>query len=401
MMRSSSRWLNWWPLLVIGVLLLAPPVHAHKPSEAVLVVRSEGGQVRWALDLALRDLDAALGIDDDHDGVLRWGEVRAAQPRIAALVAQGLQLGADGRDCPLGAMATSLRRRGSETSLALEGAADCGTDGAGDTLQLRYALFASLDAGHRLLLIDAAGARMVTPRGAPQPVSLQAAVPRALAVGTSAAPDSQAPADEKRPDDGAFRSFLEEGVHHIVTGWDHLAFLALLLAPAALRRENGRWVAADRGGPVMADVVRIVTAFTVAHSITLGLAAFGWVTLPAWVIEPAIAATVIWAAWSNLAGGTRLRRWPAAFGFGLVHGFGFAYALGDAGLSGAGLGWALLGFNLGVELGQLMFVAVCLPLLWLARGARLYAGAVLPGVSWGFAALGAYWLVERTLLAGA
>jgi hydrogenase/urease accessory protein HupE len=173
--------------------------------------------------------------------------------------------------------------------------------------------------------------------------------------------------------------FVKLGVEHILTGYDHLLFLVALLATA-----RGLW-----------SVVRIVTAFTLAHSVTLSVAALGFVTIPDRIIEPLIAATIVWVALENLfAAEPDRRRWIWSFGFGLVHGFGFASALGELGLKGAALVRGLVGFNVGVEIGQLLFVAVFLPaLIWLSRGrgARLTPRIASLAV----AAIGTYWLAER------
>ena len=173
--------------------------------------------------------------------------------------------------------------------------------------------------------------------------------------------------------------FVKLGVEHILTGYDHLLFLVALLATA-----RGTW-----------SVVRIVTAFTLAHSVTLSVAALGFVTIPDRIIEPLIAATIVWVALENLfAAEPDRRRWIWSFGFGLVHGFGFASALGELGLKGAALVRGLVGFNVGVEIGQLIFVAVFLPaLMWLSRGrgARLTPRIASLAV----AAIGTYWLAER------
>lgn len=176
--------------------------------------------------------------------------------------------------------------------------------------------------------------------------------------------------------------FIRLGVEHILTGYDHLLFLVALLATA-----RGAW-----------SVVRIVTAFTLAHSVTLSIGALGIVTIPDRIIEPLIAATIVWVALENLfAAEPDRRRWIWSFGFGLVHGLGFASALGELGLKGGALVRGLVGFNLGVEIGQLLLVAVFLPaLIWLSRGRGAW---LTPRVaSLAVALVGTYWLVERILV---
>jgi hypothetical protein len=176
--------------------------------------------------------------------------------------------------------------------------------------------------------------------------------------------------------------FITMGAEHILGGLDHLLFLLALLALA-----KGFW-----------PIVRIVTGFTIAHSITLSLAALGVVDVPGRIVEPLIAATIVWVALENLLAPAQTRwRWLIAAVFGLVHGLGFASALTELGLAREAMVRALIGFNIGVELGQLVFVAVVMPpLVWLARPGRV---ARLPQIlSIVVAIVGAVWLVERVLL---
>jgi hypothetical protein len=142
-------------------------------------------------------------------------------------------------------------------------------------------------------------------------------------------------------------------------------------------------------------VLRIVTAFTLAHSITLSLAALGVIALPSRWVESAIALSVLLAALNNLRPITHGRRWIAAFGFGLIHGFGFASVLGDLGLQKGALAASLVGFNLGVEIGQLAIVAAFLPLAWLARRSWFYRRVMMLGGSCLIMLVAAIWLGER------
>ena len=151
----------------------------------------------------------------------------------------------------------------------------------------------------------------------------------------------------------------------------------------------------DRFGQAFWDVLRIVTAFTVAHSITLTLATLGVLALPSRLVESAIAASVVLAALNNIWPVFHGRRWIVAFLFGLVHGFGFASVLADLGLPQGTLVLALLGFNVGVEAGQLAIVAVFLPLAFALRRSWLYRRGVLLGGSCVIAAIAAAWMVER------
>lgn len=183
---------------------------------------------------------------------------------------------------------------------------------------------------------------------------------------------------------GFARSFVL-GVEHILAGLDHLLFLAGLLVACRKAR----------------SMLAIVTAFTVAHSITLALAALDWVVLPTSVVEPVIAASIVLVGVENLVRkDTPPARAALCFAFGLVHGFGFAGALRELGLGKGGtpIALPLLGFNLGVEAGQLLVVAVLLPAVLLLRKKPRVSRWLLPTASACVAAAGGYWLLDRTLL---
>ncbi|MEO5732069.1 MAG: HupE/UreJ family protein, partial [Rubrivivax sp.] len=169
---------------------------------------------------------------------------------------------------------------------------------------------------------------------------------------------------------------------------------------AAEPTSGGRlvWQPVSRFPTAFWDVLRIVTAFTVAHSITLSLAVLGVVSLPSRVVESSIAASVVLAALNNVFPLFHGRRWLVAFTFGLLHGFGFASVLVDLGLPQQALALALLGFNLGVEVGQLTIVALFLPLAYLLRRGWFYRRVVLTGGSVVIAMLAAVWFVERAFV---
>ncbi|MGY3610127.1 MULTISPECIES: HupE/UreJ family protein [unclassified Bradyrhizobium] len=188
--------------------------------------------------------------------------------------------------------------------------------------------------------------------------------------------------DVDRPVATGWLDLVELGVEHILTGYDHLLFLLALLAIT-----RGFW-----------SVVKIVTAFTLAHSVTLTLAALGFVRVPERIIEPLIAATIIWVALENLlAAAPDRRRSMWSFGFGLVHGLAFASVLGELELKDAALLRGLVGFNAGVEIGQLIFVVIALPLLTLmSQGRAAQLTSRLASIA--AAAIGTYWLLERVLV---
>ncbi len=201
---------------------------------------------------------------------------------------------------------------------------------------------------------------------------------------------------DQPPPSGA-GAFVREGIHHVVTGLDHIAFvLALLLAVVIARDAGGNWQV-RRLGPALRTTAGVVSAFTVAHSITLIAAALGYVELPSRLVESSIAASIVFTAVADIVRPEARWRLATAFGFGLMHGLGFARMLAEL-LPPDDLVVPLLCFNLGVELAQLAIVAIAVPSAWLAArvlSAPRYRSVALPVLATPLVIFGAIWLVER------
>jgi hypothetical protein len=191
------------------------------------------------------------------------------------------------------------------------------------------------------------------------------------------------------------RQYVREGMWHIWTGYDHLLFLLALLLPSVLTRDGTGCKAISGFQAALWDVVGIVTAFTAAHSITLTLAALGLIEVPSRLVESVIALSVAVAALANLYPRLLSRRWLVAFGFGLVHGFGFAGALSDLGLPQGSLLLSLVSFNAGVELGQLACVGLVIPPAFLLRHSWSYPRLILVPGSYVIAVISLIWFLER------
>ena len=381
----------------LALLLAASVAGAHKASDSYLQITASTGQldVRW--DIALRDLDVALDLDSDADGKLTWGEVRAAWPRIEAYALRRLVI--DG--CPLASVGRALERRNDGAYAVLMLRSTC-TLPAGAP-RISYGLFADVDPTHRgIAKVQRAGEKValsvLEPTAAMAGVTSTAASASDAASGVSTAA-STAPASIDRPSPSVTRpgrwEFLLEGVRHILTGYDHVLFLLCLLLPSVMRRSPVGWQPVERLGAAVWPVVGIVSAFTVAHSITLGLAALKLVSLTPAFIEPAIAATIVLAALDNVLPIFPVRRVVVTFFFGLIHGFGFAGVLAELNLPRADFAWALLQFNLGLEVGQLVIVAVATSVLFALRRWRGYPKFVIGAGSLVAIAIGVLWLIER------
>ena len=361
-------------------LASATVADAHKLSDSYLSLRlTENGSTfsgQW--DIALRDLDYAIGLDTNRDGQITWGELRGAQSRISGYALQRLSVEAIGRGeraaCTLepGAMLVDEHVDGHYAVLRFSAA--CPQKPT--QVALHYGLLFDVDPTHRgLVQIDAGGASQAAVLARESP---------AVTINLESPQRSQ-----------QFAEFVSEGIWHIWKGYDHILFLLTLLFPAVVVFQKGRWEPRPTARPAVYEVFKVVTAFTVAHSLTLSLAVLGLVHVPSRLVESAIAATVMLGALNNLVPVVRERRWLVAFAFGLVHGLGFASVLADLGLHGINLVLALIGFNAGVETGQLAIVLTFLPLALLLRDTFFYRRIFVPVGSGAIGVLAVFWFCSR------
>lgn len=357
-------------------LLTGFSVKAHNQSSAYLNLRSTAAGIDGEWHVSLRDLDDAVGLDANDDGVITWGELQSRQAVVSAYLFSRLHLRGDGKMAAIHLNDFLVDNHSDGSYAVLRFAAASGFHPA--SLEVNYNALFDIDPKHRGLFRlehdGVASLAVFSPATATQSFDLV----------------TPAPAN-------AFRVFLREGVWHIWSGYDHILFLLALLLPGVLRRREGHWQPVADAKPAFLNVLKIVTSFTAAHSITLSLAALGLVHLPARFVESAIAGSVIIAAANNLVPFFSDRGWLVAFGFGLLHGFGFANALSDLGLRHGQLAGTLFGFNLGVEFGQLAIVAVFLPLALSFRHLLLYQRLFLRAGSVAIMAVASTWLAERVL----
>ena len=372
----------WWKALVCAMLLLSANLaSAHKASDAYLQIDATAQGTTVRLDIALRDLEAALDIDTDQDGKLTWGEVKAAWPAIEQYALAGLTIAG----CPLRAVERALERRNDGAYAVLMLSSACALPAVPT---ISYTLLREVDPTHRGIV------KLQRP-GQPVVLMLLDPTQAAAASGALAASGAGAAAAPPAPSASAW-GFLRDGIHHIVTGYDHVLFLLCLLLPSVMRRTPQGWHPVERFSQAVLPVVGIVSAFTVAHSITLALAAMKVISLSPAFIEPAIAVTIILAALDNVWPIFPVRRVVVTFFFGLIHGFGFANVLSELNLPTSQFVWALLEFNIGLELGQLMIVSGVTALLFGLRQRRSYPAWVIRGGSFAAIVVGVLWLIERT-----
>ena len=351
------------PLWVLAWLAFAPVAQAHDPGLSALTVTVQPVTLTATLSLARADVETLVPLDANRDGHVTATEFEAARSALEKLAAQALEIAFDGSPAPV--LQTRLEL---DPSDAVHFQFTFTRDPALE-LRVRSTLLERLPRGHRqyLSLRDAAGRTLgekLLDAGNPSFVTKL--------------PDADAPTHPP-----TFLGFLMLGVHHIATGYDHLVFLlGLLIVGAGFR-----------------DVFKIITSFTLAHSFTLALATLGYLRLSSSVVEPLIAASIMYVGLENIFHRNLQHRWMLTFFFGLVHGCGFASALQQSGIGGnsGGIVWPLLSFNLGVELGQLTLAAMVLPLIWRWQKRPRYVARYVPAMSLLIALAGAGWLVERLL----
>jgi HupE / UreJ protein len=331
-----------WLLLMFA----ASAAFGHEPSRSLVTLDATGETLHGRWDISLRDLEDAVGLDADGDSAVSWGEVVARRDKIVAYALPRLRVTADSLACTLGGDLKGVDEHGGATFAVLELTSRCAPP---RQLGLDYGLLFELDRMHRAI------------------VGVRSAAGASSAVVSADSPTLTLELEALSPWSTLAR-FVAEGVRHILEGYDHLAFVSLLLLPIVLGRGREPYASARC---IAGEILRVVTAFTVAHSLTLALAASGYVPIPTRLVELAIAASVLLAALLNLVPNAPRIGGKLAFGFGLVHGFGFANALGDLTGGDTALLASLAGFNVGVELGQLAVVALVLALTTIAKRVSL------------------------------
>jgi hydrogenase/urease accessory protein HupE len=346
-------------LLFLAALLRATSVQAHAVGMSRGEYHIEGTQVEASLVFSRKEMMGAFpGLDSDRDGELTTLEITRARDEFSGWIRRGLVIRNSAQACD-GVLETVALTE--QDGLAFTATYQCPSPAGVITVAL--ALFDDLSSGHRHLAAATSGSQAVR-------AVLYQAQPE-FEAGTPGAALDQA--------SGMGTSLFRLGLEHILTGYDHLLFLlALVLVAGPLR-----------------SLLAAVTAFTLAHSITLAVAALGiWTPRPL-VVEPAIALSIAFVGIENCFVSDLRGRWRLTFAFGLVHGFGFAGALREIALPSAQLPFALASFNVGVEAGQLAVLSLVLPSVWWLRRQAWFVRGVFQTSSIAIAAMGLWWFVAR------
>lgn len=370
--------MNFRILLLLISSVFSLNAWAHKAGDSYLNIVQDGPIVTVGWDVALRDLDVLLVLDSDDDKQLTWGEVRQRSADIEQLLLQNLSIRAGDDDCRVLGQSSPLAivQHSDGNYAALRWLMSC--NNADTPLSIDYRLLNGIDALHRgLLTLSREGqttSAVLRPDVGPQLIDSDTSLWT------------------------TFTRFCREGIHHLLSGYDHILFLLCLLLPACLIASNGRWQSTASLRQSLWQTTAVVTAFTVAHSITLALAALNIIALPSRWVESAIAASIVVAAIHTIWPRVIRSRALLAGGFGLIHGFGFAGVLQGLPLTTGPRLSALAGFNVGVELGQLSIVLIAFPVLWSLRHSAFYNRILLPLIAVLIALVATLWLLQRIFL---
>jgi hydrogenase/urease accessory protein HupE len=362
-----SRMMFGRAFVIVGMTLaMIATTQAHNAGVSTSRIAVDGRTVDVVINALGRDYEQAAGVRITEKGSGEVNPVALAvmAPSILNYVGNHVAVLAGGQSCTAGQGTATA----ADTHVVVTMAWRCPPDG---DLRYRLTLFQDVDPAARHLALIATG-------GGERELALDKNVPEIALSGA------------EQPLLQVFGRFIQAGIEHIFLGYDHIAFLLAVIL----------W------GQRLWPLFKVVTAFTIAHSITLSLAALQIFAIPSAIVEPAIAGSIIFVAAENFFSRNIDRRWPVTFVFGLVHGFGFASALSEIGLPANALVPALAAFNIGVEIGQIVIVAVIFPLLSLSdrigRGDAAHKGrrpALVYCCSAVILALGFYWLIERTVFA--
>jgi hydrogenase/urease accessory protein HupE len=353
-------------LALFAAFDLLNSVYAHDPGLSTAIVRLTQSQIEVTLGFSIIDTAEIVEIDKDRDAKISKEELADAVAELERKGTNALDVKLDGQPIVPATVKCSFDPS-DNASVTISYAAP-----QYSKLELRSKWLALLQPGHRQFLsIQGSNGNVLAER--------------LLSANSDSVTIQMDPVNSK-PEavvrNNSFADFLVMGVKHIWTGYDHLLFLFGLL----IVTRN------------FASSVKVITCFTIAHSITLAVATLSLVQISSRIVEPLIAASIIYVGIENLIRGDDPKgRWLLTFAFGLIHGFGFASVLRELGVgsNGNSITVPLVSFNLGVEIGQAAIAALVLPVIWKLRDNPVFIKRWVPACSVLVALLGGYWFVQR------
>lgn len=371
--------------LVSMYTFVSPSAQAHRVNETYVYFNVTETSLSGRFEVMLSDLDEALELDHDSDGAVSDAELRAEQDRIFSYFAERLFIRSDGVALQLASEPIASFKTAVGEFVQIWFSVP-GITLAPDSIEVDYRpLSDALGRSHPGFILIESNERTGLSENESE-ISLifnASGEPQTLYL-------AGGPWYQIIPD------FIVHGVWHIWIGFDHVLFLIMLLLPSVMMVSGGRWVPLSSFRPAILNVVKIITVFTVSHSVTLSLAALGVVQLPVSLVEAIIALSIIVVAVMHFFPNMHRYTLLTVFVFGLFHGFGFANVLAPLGLDLTNRLIGVAAFNIGVELGQLAIVVALFPLLWIAREWRLYPPVAFKYASVVVILLAGVWFIERT-----
>ena len=369
---------------VIFFLLSIAPAKAHSVSESYLFMSLEkDGVATGRFEFNKNDLKKTLGIElgeGNSDTVLAHAKKTA--PKVYDYIERHFQMIGDGQEPTLDFTEVTLHEGSTKY---VQYYFKTHFDPLPNTLSFDYSIFYENDRLHRGLFLlnynpvtdthypEEHTALIFSPSDEPHTLDLREHIPPLL-----------------RPVD-----FIWQGILHIWIGIDHILFLVVLLLPSVLMRQDNQWEPSPTFLKSAMRILKIVTLFTVAHSITLGLAALDYISLSGRFVESMIAASIVIVALNNIFPKFKESNWLIIFGFGLFHGLGFASVMSDIPFRMQNLWKVLINFNVGVEIGQVVVVFFCFVILYAIRRKGFYIPCILHLGSALAALVATFWFIER------
>ena len=361
---------------IISALLLSVTfVHADILKENFITFDLNATPMKVSLDIESDNFEKLIALDDNKNGIISWNELYGHQSQMTEIILSHVDFSSDKKSCTKELDSFKVYRRVHQSYLKLDLSLLCPKPKT--SFDVKYTLFFDIDKDQKAFV----------------KINDQKSKPVIL----SSRKTNTTLVLEKHSLWNAFMNFLVEGIWHIWMGYDHILFLLMLLIPSVYVYKDKSWFPRNSFKDVFIQILKVVTGFSVAHSITLGLSVSEIVVLDSRFVEVAIALSILFTAINNLQPIVTKHAWLMAFAFGLIHGFGFANVLHDLIIKNSSDFLAMLfGFNLGVEIGQMAIVMILLPFLYLLEKTTFYKRYILHGFSIVAAIIAVLWAYERT-----
>jgi hydrogenase/urease accessory protein HupE len=369
-------------LTVVLSLFMPAAAEAHSLGQSYVFLRVYHDSIGVRVEMTVDDIERVLQLGWSSERRLTRNEIEAHLDEILSYLRPRLYVGTETRELPLRFSGVGLQDLDIADYVVLNFVID-GLQTLPARLVVGFPVLFEIDSRHRNLLVIEHNWRTTTFNDESNVALIFSPSNPRQTLDLSSSSVLR-----------GFVGFIHLGVWHIWIGLDHILFLIALILPSVLRRRGDEWEPVPSFRPALLNVLAIVTCFTIAHSITLSLATLDIVRLPERLVETIIAASIAAAALYNLYPRAQIREWMIAFVFGLFHGFGFANVLTELDLERSYLALSLLGFNLGVEVGQIAIICLVFPALFVLRVRPVYA-PILRYSSMALIAIAGFWVLER------